>query len=159
MDLKYVVVTSVTRDDLLYGRAGFFAETIRALRNRIAGVRVEVLIPDFQGDLKALEKVIRASPDVLNHNVETVPGLYPKARPRADYRRSIELLSNAAFMDTTIPVKSGMILGLSETDDKIKKVFKGIATAGCRIVTLGQYLKPSKKYLPVARAVCPARGI
>jgi lipoic acid synthetase len=155
MNLKYIVVTSVTRDDLPFGGAGFFAETIRAIRRRIPDARVEVLIPDFQGEQRALEMVVLAKPDVLNHNIETVPRLYLDARPEADYHRSIEILVNARFFDSTIPTKSGLMLGLGETDDEVKQVLGNLAEAGCSILTLGQYLQPTRSHLPVKRYIRP----
>jgi lipoyl synthase len=155
MKLKYIVVTSVTRDDVPFGGAGFFAETIRAIRRKIPEARVEVLIPDFQGDPRALEMVVLAKPDVLNHNIETVPRLYPHARPEADYRRSIELLVNARFLDATMPTKSGLMLGLGETDEEVKQVLGDLADSGCSILTLGQYLQPTKYHLPVKRYIRP----
>jgi lipoyl synthase len=155
MDLKYIVVTSVTRDDLPLGGAGFFAETIGAIREKIHDARVEVLIPDFQGDLQALEVVLRANPDVLNHNIETVPRIYPFARPEAGYQQSIDLLANAKFFDSTIPTKSGIMLGLGESDHEVKTAIKDLVAAGCNILTLGQYLQPTKAHLPVKRYIRP----
>ncbi len=155
MGLRYVVVTSVTRDDLPDGGAGHFAGTIRRIRDRIPGALVEVLIPDFQGDEAALETVLSARPDVLNHNIETVPRLYPVARPRADYRRSLELLRRAGAWTPRIPAKSGMMLGLGETDDEIRRTLGALLEAGCRYLTLGQYLQPSRDHLPVARYISP----
>ncbi len=155
MGLKYVVITSVTRDDLPDGGAVHFAQTIEALRQQIAGVRVEVLIPDFQGDARALNTVLDARPDVLNHNIETVPRLYPEVRPQADYRRSLELLQRARTYDIDLATKSGIMLGLGEKPAEIKAAFRDLLTAGCRILTLGQYLQPSKEHLPVKRFVPP----
>jgi lipoic acid synthetase len=157
MDLRYVVVTSVTRDDLPDGGATHFAATIRALHARIPGVKVEVLIPDLQGDPDALATVIDAAPDVLNHNVETVPRLYAMVRPQADYQRSLTLLARVArhHRKTGIPAKSGLMLGLGETEAEVKTTLAEILATGCRILTLGQYLQPSKDHLPVARYVPP----
>ncbi len=155
MNLKYVVVTSVTRDDLPMGGAAFFAETIYALRKSIAGVRIEVLIPDFCGDVDALELVIRAGPDVLNHNIETVPRLYSRARPQANYRQSLDLLNRARSFNAAIPTKSGLMLGLGESDDEARQTLDDLRKAGCRILTIGQYLPPSKHHLPVDRFVTP----
>lgn len=157
MNLKYVVVTSVTRDDLPDGGAGLFAETIRALRNKISDVRIEILIPDFQGDPHALETVVRASPDVLNHNVETVPRLYSVARPQADYRQSLSLLSNVRSIDASMLTKSGLMLGLGETDDEIKGVLESLVAVGCQILTLGQYLQPATQHLPVESYIRPQK--
>lgn len=155
MGLRYVVVTSVTRDDLPDGGAAHFAATISALRDTIDGVRVEVLIPDLQGDEEALATVLAARPDVLNHNVETVPRLYPTARPQADYRRSLTLLERVAQDSAGIPAKSGLMLGLGETGAEVEATLVDIHAAGCRILTLGQYLQPTKDHLAVERYVPP----
>mgnify|MGYP001813379193 CR=1 FL=1 len=155
MGLRYVVVTSVTRDDLPDGGAAHFAATITALRDRIDGVTVEVLIPDLQGDEEALATVLAAGPDVLNHNVETVPRLYPTVRPLAHYRRSLTLLERVAGHKAGIPAKSGLMLGLGETRAEVEATLADIHASGCRILTLGQYLQPTKAHLPVARYVPP----
>ena len=153
MGLTHAVVTSVTRDDLPDGGAGQFAETIRQIRNRCRGVSVEVLVPDFGGAIPALDKVCAARPDVFNHNIETVPRLYPRIRCGAEYRRSIGVLSYAAGKGLT--VKSGLMLGLGETDKEIRKTLRDLKYAGCRLLTLGQYLAPSKEHVPVVRYVSP----
>jgi lipoic acid synthetase len=155
MGLEYVVITSVTRDDLPDGGAGFFSMTIKELRKKIPHALVEVLIPDFQGNIRALEKVMDAGPDVLNHNVETVPRLYPSVRPEAEYERSLQLLARAKAYNPLIPTKSGLMLGLGETGEEVEKVFQDLLEAGCTMLTLGQYLQPSKKHLPVERFVEP----
>ncbi|MBW2674574.1 MAG: lipoyl synthase, partial [Deltaproteobacteria bacterium] len=155
MGLGYLVVTSVTRDDLSDGGASFFAETITRIREELPKTRVEVLIPDFQGDPQALASVIRARPDVLNHNIETVPRLYPAARPDASYPRSLALLGSVKKKAPEIPVKSGIMLGLGETSDEISRALHDLVNAGCDILTLGQYLQPSKRNLPVERFVHP----
>ena len=155
MNLRYAVVTSVTRDDLPDGGAGHFAETIRKIRQRLAGTRIEVLIPDFQGDALALQTVLRARPDVLNHNVETVPRLYPIVRPQADYDRSLTLLKRAARHKPHLPVKSGLMLGLGETAEEVRRTMRDLFQSGCRFITIGQYLQPSRKHLPVQRFVTP----
>jgi lipoic acid synthetase len=155
MGLRYVVVTSVTRDDLADGGAAHFAATIGALRDKIEGVKVEVLIPDFLGDESALATVIGAGPDVLNHNVETVPRRYPTVRPQADYHRSLALLERVARDPAGIPAKSGLMLGLGETDAEVKATLAEIHATGCRILTLGQYLRPTKDHLAVERYVPP----
>ncbi|MCF8079585.1 MAG: lipoyl synthase [Desulfobacterales bacterium] len=155
MGLSYVVVTSVTRDDVKDGGAGHFAETIRRVKEKIPGVRVEVLIPDFAGDRAALRTVLDAGPDVLNHNIETVSRLYPKVRPEADYRRSLQLIGRVGDMAPQIPAKSGMMLGLGETEEEVRETLADLREAGCRMLTLGQYLQPSKDHLPVARYVTP----
>ncbi|MCU0540309.1 MAG: lipoyl synthase [Desulfobacterales bacterium] len=155
MGLGYIVVTSVTRDDLADGGAAHFAAVIEALRRRIPAAEIEVLIPDFQGDAAALSTVLSARPSVLNHNVETVPRLYPRVRPRADYRRSLELLRRAAMTAPGIPVKSGLMLGLGEEPGEIRQTLRELHRTGCRILTLGQYLRPSPQHLPVERYLPP----
>ncbi len=155
LKLQYVVVTSVTRDDLADGGAGIFAATIREIRRCSPGARVEVLIPDFQGNRKALETVLRAEPDVLNHNIETVPRLYATVRPQARYERSLELIRRVAAWRPATPAKSGLMLGLGETDEEIRQTLADLLGVGCRILTLGQYLQPSRQHLPVDRFVTP----
>lgn len=155
MQLQYVVVTSVTRDDLPDGGAAQFAATIQALRASIADVRIEVLIPDFQGDPNALKTVLDAKPDVLNHNVETVPRCYPAVRPQALYERSLLLLQNAAEQAPHIPTKSGLMLGLGETDAEIHHMLADLRRVRVRILTLGQYLQPTPSHHPVTRYVFP----
>jgi lipoic acid synthetase len=156
LGLKYVVVTSVTRDDLPDGGANHFAETIRAIRRRMPEAQVEVLIPDLQGDWNALRKIISAKPDVLNHNLETVSRLYAAVRPQAVYKRSLELLRQVRHMNATLPTKSGLMLGLGEEAEEIEQTLRDLLEVDCRILTLGQYLQPSPKHLPVRRFVPPA---
>jgi len=155
MGLRYVVVTSVTRDDLPDGGAEFFAETIREIRKRVPEALVEVLIPDFKGNGDALKKVMKARPDVLNHNIETVPRLYPSVRPEAVYERSLQVLAHAKAYDPLIPTKSGLMLGLGETPEELEKTLQDLLGAGCTMLTLGQYLQPSKEHVPVQRFVPP----
>ena len=155
MQLRYVVVTSVTRDDLADGGASLFAKTISALRERISDVRIEVLIPDFKGDKDALCCVLEAHPDVLNHNIETVPRLYPTVRPQAGFQRSLRLLRRVYAFDPTISVKSGLMLGLGETSDEIRQTLTDLYKSECNLLTLGQYLQPSQRHLPVERFVTP----
>jgi lipoyl synthase len=155
MGLQYVVVTSVDRDDLADGGSMIFALTIEALRERIAGCQVEVLIPDFRGSDEALEIVLRAQPDILNHNIETVPRLYPVARRGSRYERSLRLLRRSREIAPAIPTKSGMMVGLGETFDEICATLDDLAAAGVGIVTIGQYLRPSGEQLPVARFYTP----
>ncbi len=155
MGLKYVVVTSVTRDDLPDGGAAHFAATIRAVRKELPHARVEVLTPDFLGDLDALRAVLAASPDVFNHNVETVPRLYPAARPQADYRRSLRLLGDAKAIAPRVGTKSGLMLGLGEGFDEVLEVMADLRGAGCDFLTIGQYLRPSRNNLPVKEYVPP----
>ena len=156
MGLSYVVITSVTRDDLADGGAIFFAKTIETVHRRIPSAKVEVLIPDFQGDSQALHTVLKARPDVLNHNIETVPRLYPVVRPQARYQRSLQLLRRAQKYDAGLPIKSGLMLGLGEDSAEIRSTLKDLLDAGCRILTIGQYLQPSKEHLPVERFIPPA---
>ncbi|MGD8298326.1 MAG: lipoyl synthase [Desulfobacterales bacterium] len=153
MGLIHAVVTSVTRDDLPDGGAGQFAGTIRQIRDQCPGVSVEVLVPDFGGAIPALDEVCNARPDVFNHNIETVPRLYRRIRPGAEYRRSIGVLSYAAGKGLT--VKSGLMLGLGETDKEIRKTLMDLKYAGCMRLTMGQYLAPSKNHAPVARYIPP----
>ena len=155
MGLKYVVVTSVTRDDLADGGASFFALTITEIRRKMTDACVEVLIPDFQGNRDALHTVLKARPDVLNHNIETVPRLYPRVRPQAEYQRSLDIIQWAHEYDSTLPTKSGLMLGLGEEDAEVENTLKDLQSAGCRILTLGQYLQPSKDHLPVERFIPP----
>jgi len=155
MGLRYAVVTSVNRDDQPDGGAAIFGRTIREIRSRVPGCRVEVLIPDFRGDWNALDTVLEARPDVLNHNMETVPRLYRRVRKGAVYERSLELLNRVARRDPEIPVKTGMMLGLGETRDEVLSAMGEIAAQGTHILTLGQYLQPTPEHLPVERFVHP----
>jgi lipoic acid synthetase len=155
MNLKYAVVTSVNRDDQQDGGAKIFARTIRVIRERVAGCKVEVLIPDFRGDWAALQTVIAARPDVLNHNIETVPRLYRHVRPGAIYTRSLELLRRAKQSAPAMPAKTGMMLGLGETHDEVLDAMRDLAAQGTDILTLGQYLQPTREHLPVVRFVHP----
>ena len=151
MGLKYVVVTSVDRDDLADGGSTIFARTIQALRKRIPDCRVEVLIPDFRGSDAALETVLAARPDILNHNIETVRRLYPVARRGSIYERSLRLLRHSREIVPSIPTKSGLMVGLGETFEEVCALLADLASAGVDIVTIGQYLRPSGDQLPVAR--------
>ena len=155
MQLKYIVITSVTRDDLQDGGAGQFAKTIKALRKRIPYARIEVLTPDFQGDISAVKTVLDACPDVFNHNVETVERLYPFVRPGADYERSLFVLQQAKKIAPDIFTKSGFMLGLGETYAEVMHILKDLRKAGCDFVTIGQYLRPTKKNLPVVEYILP----
>jgi lipoic acid synthetase len=155
MELSYVVITSVTRDDLPDGGAGHFAKTIREIRKRMPETFAEVLVPDFKGDFNALQTVMKAHPDVLNHNLETVPRLYASARPGALYRRSLDLLKQAKQIDPAIPTKSGLMLGLGEASEEIEKTLQDLLDSGCSLLTLGQYLQPTRKHLPVERFIPP----
>ncbi|MCE5360193.1 lipoyl synthase [Candidatus Igneacidithiobacillus taiwanensis] len=156
MDLRFVVVTSVDRDDLRDGGAGHFAAVIRALRRHCPQVQVEVLVPDFRGRLdKALDAMADTPPDVLNHNLETVPRLYAQARPGADYRHSLELLRQFGDRHPEVPTKSGLMLGLGEKNTEILEVMHDLRAVGCSLLTLGQYLAPSRHHHPVERYVPP----
>jgi lipoic acid synthetase len=155
LGLRYAVVTSVTRDDLADGGASLFAETIRTIRKRSPKTLVEVLIPDLQGNWQALQEILDAGPDVLNHNIETVSALYPEVRPQAEYRRSLELLRQAKIITPQTPTKSGIMLGFGETHAEIVQTWRDLLTAGCNILTMGQYLQPSSEHLPVKRFLPP----
>jgi lipoic acid synthetase len=153
--LRYAVITSVTRDDLADGGASLFAETIRAVRRRRPKTLIEVLIPDLQGNWQALETIVEAGPDVLNHNMETVSRLYPRVRPEAQYQRSLALISQGKKINPHLPTKSGIMVGLGESRDELVQTWQDLLAAGCDILTLGQYLQPSKDHLPVERFVPP----
>jgi lipoic acid synthetase len=159
LSLKFAVVTAVNRDDLPDGGAAHFASTIRQIRRRNPGCGVEVLIPDFMGDPLALEKVLEAAPEVLNHNLETVPRLYPDLRPQADFRRSLQVLKRARQwadgFGGEIRIKTGIMVGVGETLDEIVQVMREAVTHGVQIMTIGQYLQPTAKHHPVIRYVEP----
>lgn len=156
MKLKYIVITSVTRDDLKDGGASHFRDTINEIKKLNKDTVVEVLIPDLKGSLRSLEIILDAKPDTLNHNIETVPRLYRDVRPEADYTRSLEVLSNAKEIDENIKTKSGIMLGLGETADEVLEVFKDLRSHGCDFLTLGQYLAPSKEHYPVKEYITPS---
>lgn len=153
MDLRHAVVTSVNRDELPDGGAAVFAETIRAIRAAKPGCTIEVLVPDFQGSESALMTVLTAQPDVLNHNTETVPRLYPTVRPQARYKRSLELLQRANAGGSV--TKTGLMVGLGETIEELLAVFADLRGADCNILTVGQYLQPTREHLPVSRYYTP----
>jgi lipoic acid synthetase len=153
LGLKFAVITSVNRDDRKDGGAELFALTIRAIRERVPGCGVEVLVPDFQGSHAAMDIVLEAAPDVLNHNTETVPRLYRQVRLGARYERSLDMLTYAKRARPEIPAKSGLMLGLGETIEEVLGVMRDLHTAGVDILTLGQYLRPSPKHLPILRYV------
>ena len=155
MKLKYAVITSVTRDDLQDGGASIYAQTIKCIRECIKDCKIEVLIPDFGGVSESLEMVLDAKPDILNHNIETVPRLYSQVRPLADYKRSLKLLEYAKEMVNGLTVKSGLMLGLGEEWDEIISVMQAIRDVGCDILTLGQYLSPKRNALPIQRYYTP----
>ena len=155
MSLRYAVVTSVNRDDQPDGGAGIFARTIEEIRRRVPGCKVEVLIPDFRGVWSALETVVAARPDVLNHNTETVPRLYRRVRKGAVYDRSLELLRRAKALALEMPTKTGLMLGLGETQQEVLAAMRDLVAQGTDILTLGQYLQPTREHLPVVRFVHP----
>lgn len=156
MGLRYAVITSVNRDDRKDGGAELFALTIRAIRERIPGCRVEVLVPDFQGNHDAMQIVMDTRPDVLNHNTETVPRLYRQVRLGARYERSLEMLGYAKKISPGTPVKSGLMLGLGETLDEVRTVMRDLRAHSVDILTLGQYLRPSPRHLPIVRYIPPS---
>jgi len=153
MSLKYAVITSVTRDDLKDGGASIFAQTILEIRRKAPQCNIEVLIPDFLGDLTALQTVMNVKPNVINHNLETVPRLYKIARPQADYHRSLQVIKNVHL--NNIYSKSGLMLGLGEHEEEVIDVMKNLREVGCDSLTLGQYLQPSTKHLPIASYITP----
>jgi lipoic acid synthetase len=154
MGLSDVVITSVTRDDLPDGGAAIWAETIRRVRERVPGITVEVLAPDFGGDEAALDRVIAARPTVFGHNLETVPSLYPRVRPQAGYDRSLAVLRRAARAG--LAAKTGIMVGLGETGDEVEQLMRDARAAGVEIFYVGQYLQPSRRHAPVVRYVEPA---
>src|SRR5438132_3903095 len=153
--LRYAVVTSVNRDDQPDGGAHIFARTIEEIRRRVPGCQVEVLITDFRGNWKALEAVLDALPDILNHNTETVPRLYRRVRKGAVYERSLELLRRAKELHADIPIKTGLMLGLGEEKNEVLATMQDLAAQGTNILTLGQYLQPTREHLPIVRYVHP----
>jgi lipoic acid synthetase len=156
MDLRYVVVTSVDRDDLRDGGAAHFAACIEAIRRHSPGIRVEVLVPDFRGRMeRALENLDRAPPDVFNHNLETVPRLYKKVRPGSDYAWSLTLLKRFKGLHPEVPTKSGLMLGVGERIEEVEQVMRDLRAHDCEMLTLGQYLQPSMHHLPVDRYLHP----
>jgi lipoyl synthase len=156
MDLAYVVITSVDRDDLPDGGASHFAQTIQETRTRIPSCRIEVLIPDFKGDEPSLRTVLDARPDVLNHNIETVQRLYRTARPGGRYDRALDLLKRSRAYAPDIPTKSGLMVGLGEEFGEVVETLRDLASVGCQIVTIGQYLRPSLANLPMSRYYAPS---
>jgi lipoic acid synthetase len=155
LSLRYAVITSVTRDDMADGGASFFAETIRAVRSLSPKTLIEVLIPDLMGEWENLQTILDASPDVLNHNVETVQRLYPRVRPQAIYGRSLELLRQVKKRNPEMVTKTGIMLGLGEKEEELRQAWEDLQETGCNILTMGQYLQPSSVHLPVERFVPP----
>jgi len=157
MKLKYVVITSVDRDDLLDGGAQHFVDCIRAVRAQSPNIKIEILVPDFRGRLDvAMQILSNAPPDVMNHNLETIPRLYKQARPGSDYQNSLNLLKTFSALYPQVPTKSGLMLGLGETNEEILEVMKDLRAHNVSMLTLGQYLQPSIHHLPVMRYVEPA---
>ena len=155
MRLRYVVITSVNRDDLRDGGSAHFAETVRQVRRALPDARVEVLTPDFCGDLQAVARVLDAAPHVFNHNIETVPRLYRRVRPQADYRQSLDVLDFARRYRPEALTKSGLMVGLGETEDEVHALLRDLRAAGTAVATIGQYLRPTRRNLPVAVYIEP----
>ena len=156
MQLKYVVITSVDRDDLLDRGAGHFVDCINEIRTESPDTKIEILVPDFRSKIDiALDILKKAPPDVFNHNLESVPALYTKVRPGADYSASLELIKKFKQQNKSVPAKSGLMLGLGETIDEVKQVLKDLKDHDCNMITIGQYLQPSRYHLPVERYVHP----
>jgi lipoic acid synthetase len=155
MGLRYIVITSVTRDDLHDGGAGHFAKTVYTVKRQLPEAKVEVLTPDFQGNSDSVQTVLNSGPDVYNHNIETVPGLYPVVRPLADYRRSLRVLETAKKRAPGTHIKSGLMLGFGEKMAEVMNVLGDLRNAGCDIITIGQYLRPSKRNIPVVEYIRP----
>ena len=157
LGVRHIVITSVTRDDLPDGGAATFAATVRAIRQRTPGVAVEVLVPDFGGSEQAVDAVLDARPNIFGHNVETVPRLYPGIRTGAEYRRTLHVLRHASVAAPDIPVKSGVMVGLGETDGEVLAVMDDLRAAGCVFLSIGQYLAPGRSKVPVVEYVAPER--
>ena len=155
MGLQYVVITSVTRDDLADGGASLFVKTIQAIRTLDPKIKIEVLIPDFQGDPTSLEMILKEGPNVLNHNIETIAPLYPEVRPQADYKRSLGLLKKSKELYSEISTKSGFMLGLGETQEEVLELLRDLREVECDFLTIGQYLQPRPDRLPVMRFIPP----
>jgi lipoyl synthase len=156
LGLRHAVITSVDRDDLRDGGAGIFARTIRAIRRRSPDTTIEVLTPDFQGDFDSVRTVVEAGPDIFNHNTETVPRLYARIRPKAVYANSLALLKHVKSLAPHMTTKSGLMVGLGETEDELVEVFRNMRAHNIDVLTVGQYLRPSLRHLPVERHVTPA---
>ena len=157
MRLRHVVITSVNRDDLADGGSAHFAATVREVRTVLPDARVEVLTPDFQGDLTAVARVLDAGPDIFNHNMETIPRLYRRVRPQADYRQSLAVLKFAKQHRPDALTKSGAMLGLGETEDEVHQLMRDLRKSDVDVVTLGQYLQPTRRNLPVSEFIPPAQ--
>lgn len=157
LGLKHIVITSVTRDDLEDGGAQHFAKTVKEIRRLNPDSTIELLIPDLKGNWDALKEIIESKPDIINHNVETVSSLYDAVRPQAIYERSMELLRQVKIIDNKIYTKSGLMLGLGETDEEVIEVMKGLLDVECDILTLGQYLRPSEEHVPIYEYITPKK--
>jgi lipoic acid synthetase len=155
MNLRYVVITSVNRDDLADGGSAHFAETVRAVRTVLPDARVEVLTPDFCGDMDAVARILDANPQVFNHNMETVPRLYARVRPQAEYRQSLNVLAYARRHNPDVLTKSGFMAGLGETDGEVRTLLQDLREASVDVATIGQYLQPTRRNLPVFEYVTP----
>lgn len=157
LNLKHAVITSVTRDDLADGGSGQFVKIIEAIREKTPSVSIEVLTPDFKNNQEAIDQVIKAKPEIFNHNIETVPSLYEKVRPEADYEQSLTVLNKVAQGDSDILIKSGMMLGLGEKEAEIVEVWEDLLAAGVEILTMGQYLQPTSENIEVAEYIRPEK--
>jgi lipoic acid synthetase len=155
LKIDYVFITSVTRDDMPDGGAGHFAHTIKLIHQELPGVGVEVLVPDFKGNYSAIKVVVQARPEVMGHNIETIPRLYPQVRPMADYQRSLDVLHQSKVFDPSTITKSGIMLGLGETDNEVVEVMRDLRQVDCDLLTLGQYLAPSRQNYPVMNFPTP----
>ncbi len=155
MRLRHVVITSVNRDELPDGGAAQWAATVRAVRRRLPQAKIEVLTPDFCGDEEALATVVRAAPDVYNHNLETVPRLYRRVRPQAHYPQSLQVLATARRLAPGMLIKSGLMLGLGERRDEVEQLLRDLRAVDCDVATIGQYLQPTRRHLPVAEYIAP----
>jgi len=155
LQLKYVVITSVNRDDLTDGGAYIFSQCIQQIRKRLPGCKVEVLIPDFQGNYDAVRLIVDSKPDVLNHNIETVERIFHDVRPKGSYNKSLELLSRAKYLATSCVTKSGMMIGLGETRKEISQTMKDLRSVDCDLLTVGQYLRPSEKHIKISKFYTP----
>ena len=155
LNIDYVFITSVTRDDMPDGGAGHFAHTIKLIHQELPGVGVEVLVPDFKGNHSAIKIVVQAGPEVMGHNIETIPRLYPQARPMADYQRSLDVLHQSKVFDPSTITKSGIMLGLGETENEVVEVMRDLRQVDCDLLTLGQYLAPSRQNYPVMNFPTP----
>jgi len=155
LGLEYVVITSVTRDDLSDGGASHFAQTIKAIKKLNPGTKVEVLIPDLEGDLDDLKTIVDAKPDVIGHNVETIPSLYSDIRPMASYKRSVKVIEAVKKLDSRIISKTGIMVGVGETEEQVNRLFDDLVKVGCELITIGQYLAPTKQHYPIKEYITP----